>query len=65
VPDRRDYCLWLILHDEVTGVELEFRVRCVHEFSLQYEGVFAPCIFPAYQGSAPRDQFALDSPHRH
>jgi hypothetical protein len=22
-----------------------------------------PCIFPAYQGSTPRDEFAPDSPH--
>jgi hypothetical protein len=24
-----------------------------------------PCIFPAYQGSAPKDPFAPDSPDRH
>jgi hypothetical protein len=43
--NRRDYCLWLILHDEVTGVELKLRVRCVHEFSLQHEGVFTHAAF--------------------
>ena len=24
-----------------------------------------PCIFPAYQGTAARDEFSPDSPHRH
>jgi hypothetical protein len=56
--NRRHDCIGLVLHDEVAGVELEFRVGCVHEFSLQHEGVFA---HPAFSRSPDEESwYAFD-----
>jgi hypothetical protein len=57
-----------VLDCDADGVELDSSPQpggdiTGHRFPCSVKRI--PCIFPAEQGSAPRDQFAPDSPHRH